>query len=82
MADRVTSNRKFWNTVQPFVTSKGFLHNDNISIDFHGNIKEHEQKLTKEFNLYHINIAKTTSGKPPMKLEKHLDHINDSLITK
>ena len=38
-----------------------------------GNIVEDEQKLTKEFNSYLINIAKTTSGKPPMKLENNLD---------
>ena len=76
------SNRKFWNTVKPFLASKGFLQNDNISIDINGNIIEDEQKLTKEFNSYYINIAKTTSGKPPMKLENDLDYINDSLITK
>ena len=76
------SNRKFWNAVKPFLTSKGFLHNDNISIDINGNIVEDEQKLTKEFNSHYINIAKTTSGKLPMKLENDLDYINDSLITK
>ena len=38
-----------------------------------GNIVEDEQKLTKEFNSYLINIAETTSGKPPMKLENNLD---------
>ena len=43
---------------------------------------EDEQKLTKEFNSYYINIAKTPSGKSPMKLENNLDYINDSLITK
>ena len=58
------SNRKFWNTVKPFLTSKGFIHNDNISIDINGNIVEDEEKETKEFNSYYINIAKITSGKP------------------
>ena len=43
---------------------------------------EDEQKLTKEFHSYYLNIAKTTSGKPPMKLENNLDYNNDSLITK
>ena len=38
------SNRKFQNTVKPFFTSKGILHNDNISIDITGNIAEDEQK--------------------------------------
>ena len=76
------SNRKFWNTVKPFLTSKGFLHNDNISIDINGNIVEDEQKLTKEFNSYYINAAKITSGKPPVKLENNFGYINDSLIIK
>ena len=48
--DGVMSNRKFWNTVKPFLTSEGFLHNDNISIDINGNIVEDEQKLAKESN--------------------------------
>ena len=43
------SNRKFWNTAKPFLTSKGFLLNDNISINFNGNIVEDGQKLTKDF---------------------------------
>ena len=71
------SNRKFWNTVKPFPASKGFLHNDNISIDINGNIMEDEQKLTKECNLYYINTAEITSGKPPMKLENNLDYIDN-----
>ena len=81
-ANGVMSNRKFWITAIPFLTLKGFLHNDNISSDINGNIVEDEQKLTKEFNSYYINIAKTPSGKAPMKLENNLDYINDSLITK
>ena len=76
------SNRKCWNKVKPFLASKGFLQNDNISIDINGNIVEDEQKLTKEFDSCYINIAKTSSGKAPMKLENNLDYINDSLITK
>ena len=75
-ADGVMSNGKFWNTVKPFLTSKGFLQNDNMSIDINGNIVEDEQKLTKEFNLHYINIAKTDSGKPPIKLKNDLDYIS------
>ena len=76
------SNRKWWNKVKPFLASKGFLQNGNISIDINGNIVEDEQKLTKEFDSCYLNIAKTRSGKAPMKLENNLDYINDSLITK
>ena len=81
-ADGVVSNRKFWNIVKPFLTSKGFLHNDNISKDINDNVVEDEEKLKKEFNSYYINITKATSGKPPMKLKNNLDYINDLLITK
>ena len=55
------NNRKFCNTVKPFLALKGFLHNDNISIDINGNIMKDEQKSVKEFNSYFINIAKATS---------------------
>ena len=44
------SNKKFWNTVKPFLTLNAFFHNDNISIDVNGNIVEDEQKIAKEFN--------------------------------
>ena len=46
------SNRKFWNTVKFFLTSKVFLHNYNISVNINGNIVEDEQKLTKEIDSY------------------------------
>ena len=81
LAHRVMSNRK-QNTVKPFLTSKGFFHNDSSSIDINDTIVEDEQKLTKEFTSHYINIAKTTSGKREMKLENMFDYINDSLITK
>ena len=63
-ADGVMSNRKWWNKVKPFLASKGFLQNGNISIDINGNIVEDEQKLTKEFDSCYINIAKQVLVKP------------------
>ena len=70
MTNGVRSNRKFWNTIKPFLISKGFLHNDNISKDINNNIVEDEQKLTRELNSYYMNIAKSTSGKPPIEIRK------------
>ena len=46
-SDGVISNTNFWSTVKPFLTSKGFLHYDNISIDINGSIMEDGQKLAK-----------------------------------
>ena len=28
----VMGNKQFWNTVKPFLTSKGFLHNEDIAL--------------------------------------------------
>ena len=28
----VMENKQFWNTVKPFLTSKGFLHNEDIAL--------------------------------------------------
>ena len=28
----VMGNKQFWNTVEPFLTSKGFLHNEDIAL--------------------------------------------------
>ena len=49
-ADGVINNRKFFSTVKPFLTSKGFLHNVNISVDINGNIVKDEQKLSKKYS--------------------------------
>ena len=51
-------------------------------MDINGKIIVNEQKWEKEFNSYYINIAKTTSGKPQIKLGNNLGYINVSLITK
>ena len=48
------NNKKFWNTVKPFLTNKGFLTDDNISI------------RANLFNPHYINMVKTTSSVPPV----------------
>ena len=61
---------ELWVIESSGIQSNPFLHQNssitmNISIAVNVNIMEDEQKLTNEFNSYYINIAKTTSGKPP-----------------
>ena len=56
-------NKQFWNTVKPFMTSKG--------IDLHIGDKTVTDcnELAKEFNKYYINIAQNTTGKATIKLQ-------------
>ena len=52
-----TRNKDFWNAVKPFLTSKGFLHNDDIATEFDNRTITDEKELSKTFNEYYINIV-------------------------
>ena len=62
-------NKQFWNTVKPFVTSKGFLHNEDIALHIGDKTVTDCNELAKEFNKYYINIAQNTTGKATIKLQ-------------
>ena len=65
----VIENKQFWNTVKPFVTSKGFLHNEDIGLHIGDKTVTDCSELAKEFNKYYINIAQNTTGKATIKLQ-------------
>ena len=46
------SDKKFWNIVKPFLTNKGFLTDDNISINFNDNLVTDKTKLANLFNVH------------------------------
>ena len=56
-------SKKFWSTVKPFLSSKGFIHNNDITIEIENKIIEDDSELTKTFNSHYINIVKSTTGK-------------------
>ena len=50
-------NKQFWNTIKPFLTSKGFLHNKDIALHIGDKTVTDCNELAKEFNEYYINIV-------------------------
>ena len=54
------SNKAFWNTVEPFLTNKGFLTNENITIKHKNKIVTNNSKLAHLFHNHYINIVETT----------------------
>ena len=54
----IMSSKKFWNTVKPFLSSNGFIHNNDISIEIDNKIIEDESELAKIFNSHYINSRK------------------------
>ena len=76
----IMGSRKFWSTVKPFLSSKGFIHNNDISIEIDNKIIEDESELAKTFNSYYINIAKSATGKHPTKLGTFTSRISEKEI--
>ena len=65
----VMGNKQFRDTVKPFLTSKGFLQNEDIAVHI-GNMTVTDcHELAKEFNEYYINIVQNTTGKANIKLQ-------------
>ena len=65
----VMGNKQFRDTVKPFLTSKGFLQNEDIAVHI-GNMTVRDcHELAKEFNEYYINIVQNTTGKATIKLQ-------------
>ena len=64
----IMGSEKFWGTVKPFLSSKGFIHNNDILIEIGNKTIEDESELPKTFNSHCINIVKSITGKHPTKL--------------
>ena len=73
------NNKKFWNTVKPFLTNKGFLTNDNIYIKVNDDLVT-DKKLANIFNLHYISIVENTSGVPPV-IQGNPNHANEDNTT-
>ena len=62
----VIGNKQFWNTVTPFLTSKGFLRNEDIAFLIGNKTVKDCHELAKEFKEYYINIVQNTLEKQPL----------------
>ena len=62
-------NKQFWNTVQPFLMAKGFLHNEDIVLHIGDKTVTDCNELAKEFNEYYINIVQNTTEIATSKLQ-------------
>ena len=58
ISNGILGNKQFWNTVKPFLTSKGFLHNEDIALHIGDKTVTGCNELANEFNEYYMNIVK------------------------
>ena len=61
----ISSSKQFWNFVKPFLTNKGSMSNDFISMKNGDAFIDKESKLVEMFNSHYTNIVAKTSGVPP-----------------
>ena len=62
-------NKQFWNKFKPFLTSKGFLHNEHIVLHNYYQTVTDCNELAKEFNEYYINTLQNKIVKATIKLQ-------------
>ena len=61
----ISSSKQFWNFVKLFLTNKGCMNNDFISIRNGDAFIDKKSELMEMFNTHYINIVEKTSGVPP-----------------
>ena len=71
------SNRTFWKTAKPFLTSKGCMTNDCINIEKDGHIVRDEKVLVELLNENYISIIEISSGNKPPSLGNCEDSAQD-----
>ena len=71
------SNRTFWKTTKPFLTSKGCMTNDCINIEKDGHIVRDEKVLVELLNENYISIIEISSGNKPPSLGNCEDSAQD-----
>ena len=67
---------------QVFLTNKGCISNDFISVEKDGDLISNEKELVKLFNQNCINIVENSSGKKPSSLRDCLNVSQDELTFK
>ena len=62
------SNKRFWSTVKPFLTNKGCISNDFISVEKDGNLISNEKELVELCNQNYISIVENSPGKNHLEI--------------
>ena len=61
----ITTNKNFWTIIKPFLTNKGYLENNDITLIEENKVITSERELAKTFNEHYINIVEKSNGIKP-----------------
>ncbi len=76
------SNKAFWDLVKPFLSNKGGLTGNDISLVKDDRIVTDDHDLCEIFNDYYINIVENTSGKKPSNIADTVSTSDDREIVR
>ena len=74
----IQTNKSFWNFIKPFMTNKGMIASNNITLIEGKNVITDEYEISQTFNKHYINIAEKSCGNKPNKIGTTLGSLNDS----
>ena len=71
----VSTNKEFWKIIKPFLTNKGFLPGNELTLIENDEVITEEKILAEKFNNHYTNIVERSCGVKPTKLNL----VNNSL---
>ena len=74
----IETNKSFWNFIKPFMTNKGMIASNDITLTEGKNVITDEYEISQTFNKHYINIAEKSCGNKPNKIGTTLGSLNDS----
>ena len=74
----IEANKSFWNFFKPFMTNKGMVTSNDITLIKGKNVITDEYEISQTFNKHYINIVEKSCGNKPNKIGTTLGSLNDS----
>ena len=74
----IKTNKSIWNFVKLFMTNKGMVARNDITLIEGENVIIDEYEISQAFNKYYINIVEKSCGNKPNTIGTTLGSLNDS----
>ena len=62
------TNKSFWNFIKPFMTNKGMVASNDITLIEGKNVIKNEYEISQTLNKHYINIVEKSGGNKPNKI--------------
>ena len=74
----IETNKSFWNFIKPFMTNKGMIASNDITLIEGENVITDEYQISQTFNKHYINTVEKSCGIKPNKIGTTQGSLNDS----